>query len=42
MHVISLKLIHMYMSYVQRALNIRNLIYSLPRNEYALVEMPVC
>ena len=42
MHVISPKLTHMYTAYVQTPLNIRNLIHSLPRNEYALVEMPVC
>lgn len=41
MHVISPKLTHMYISYIQRPLSFRNLIYSLLWNEYVLVEMLV-
>lgn len=41
MHVISPKLTHMYISYIQRPFSFRNLIYSLLWNEYVLVEMLV-
>lgn len=41
MHVGSPKFTHMY-TCVQRSLYARNVIYNLPRNQYVLVEIPVC